>query len=461
MPTETTVGFVLMLDSSYSMYDAISQVVIDAKAFVRQALPNDQFGVNQFNDTGTWVYPTGSSPTIVTVGPSLTETAQAAQAIQSSVVPAGGYTNLGAAIQLGNALIAQANTVGKGFVILSDGQWNTGPDPATVLGSTPPIYVAGLGPYLSQQMFQPLLSKNPNSKFYSQPNAYQMMQIFNDIRAVPPDVALTANALGSYSGSDYTLTPSTIAGDSDEAQFTVVWSDARCQYTSGYPSGYQVNVVLIDPSGRTSSATPTITGDGYCIFNLDGVQPGTWNTLVQYSVPQPVYGTMGGFQLDTQVNMEVAAPTMQAAGEPLRFTAQVTDEGQPVEGLTVRSHLTRPLLSVENALRTYADEMRTVRPDEAMLEQGASEDIARLAALRAARADQGDILATTQAFAIGEPDGDGGYAFEHADTHQAGPYSVRLHVTGVNPATGKSFSRTTSFSTLVGSAEDADAAATA
>lgn len=445
MPGQTTVSVVPMLDISGSMSTAMGIVKIDAKAFVRSARPNDQIAVVAFTDSSSVIYPIPAA--MVTVSQSLNETALAAQAIQG--LNTGNMTNMGQAIQQGNSLIATATGSVKAFVILSDGMSNVGPDPTTVLGATPPIFVAGLGPYVQQSYFQPLLNKNANSRYYNAPNAYQMMQIFNDIRATPPDVAATSNALASYSGADYQLVSNQVAAGTDEAQMSVVWSDPNYHYTSGNPSGYAVNVVLIDPNGNTTSLQPVIADPGYAIFNLTNPQPGNWQALVQYSVASQVWGTAAGFEFDTAVGLYVDAPSTLAAGQPLVARAQVLDEGKPVEGLTIRAHLVRPAISVANALARHAEALRSVIPDAGLLADGLDENLAKFETYRRQRAPQEDVLPRTPAFVKLTPDDAGGYLLSFVDTQEAGAYDVVLNVDGTNPVTGRSFTRTRRFSTLV------------
>jgi hypothetical protein len=452
MPTETKVGFVMMLDSSGTMHDATPMVKIDAKAFVRQAMAGDQFGINQFNNNATWIYPGGATPQIATVGEDLLATKDAAQAIENLVQanPMSCMTDLGDAVALGNAMIGQATTDVKAFVILSDGMWNKGPNPSTILGNNPPIFVAGLGPYLQKEMFDPLLAKNPKSKFYWQPNAYQMMLVFDEIRSLPTDVGLMSNALSSYQGADYVIIPSVVSADSEVAQFAVVWSDSRFHYTSDTPNGYNVNVALIDPSGKTLATQPSIAEPGYCIFNLPSVQPGTWRTLVQYSVPQPAWGTHAGFQFNTVANLEVVAPNVCKVGNPLRFTARLLDEGKPVEGLTIHAHVTRPSISLGGAISKYKRELEKIQPNPKLLEKGATEAIAKLAALRVAHLAKGDILAPVLQHAVMRPKANGVYEGCITETKEAGPYGIEITVTGTNPATKRSFSRNKRFAVLVG-----------
>ncbi|WAC61377.1 vWA domain-containing protein [Brevundimonas sp. SL130] len=444
MPGQTTVSVVPMLDISSSMSSAMGIVKIDAKAFVRSARPNDQLGVIAFGDTSSVIYP--SPPGLVTVSPSLNETALAAQAIQG--LNTQNLTNMGQAMQQANGLIANATGSVKAFVLLSDGYWTTGPDPTPILGATPPIFVAGLGQYVQQSYFQAMLAKNTASKYYNAPNAYQMMTIFNDIRATPPDVAAASNALTSYSGADYQLVPNQIAADTEEVQISVVWSDPSYYYTAGNPAGYAINIVLIDPNGATSPLQPVIADPGYAIFNLANPQPGVWQTLVQYSVGSPVWGTSAGFEFDTQVNLHFDAPATLTAGAPLVARAQVLDEGQPVEGLVIRASIDRPAVSVANALVRHAEALKAVIPDPDLLGEGRDEMIAKLQTHQR-RQTGAPILSQIPSvhWMTAAPDGSYGLVFPH--TAEAGSYNVVLHVDGSNPRTGRSFSRTRRFSTLV------------
>jgi hypothetical protein len=447
MPGLTNVAVVPMLDISASMESAMGIVKIDGKAFIRSARPNDQISVVAFTDSSTIVY--SNNGQLVTVSQSLVETALAAQAIEQ--LNTGNLTNIGQAIEQGNQLIASAISGNvPAFVLLSDGMATTGPAPATILRSTPPLYIAALGPYAKQSYFQTMLNMNANSRYYNQPNAYQMMQMFNAIRAAPVDAGLTSNALAAYSGSDYQLQPNVIVGDSDEAQINAVWSDSRFYYTSGNPSGFAINVVLIDPSGNTSPLQPVITDGGYAIFNIANPQPGTWQALIQYAVPSPIWGTTAGFEFDTQVNLRVDAPRTLKAGEPLRATAQVLDEGKPVEGLTIQATVTRPSISIANALVKHAEALANVRPDSALLEGGASEDIAKLETYRRSQSENGDILRVVPSLVTLDPQPDATHTLTFTNTLEAGSYNVKLTVEGRNPVTKKRFSRTDMFSTLVG-----------
>lgn len=444
---ETTIGYVLMLDTSGSMGDAIGQVKIDAKAFVGCSKYKDQFGINQFNYNASWVYPNDAN--IVTVDENLSVLNDATNAIEQKVVATYGMTNLGEAISFGNQMIAQANTTRKAFIILSDGASNTGTAPESVLGDEPPIFIAGLGSYVKESNFQKLLAKNTNSKFYWRPTAIDMMEMFNDIRAIPNDVAATANQTNAYNGSNFQIIESDISSESEEAQFSVVWTDQRCQYTSGNPSGYNINVLLYDPTGKKTSYKPAITGPGYCVFNVNGVRPGTWKTLVQYSVPDSLYGTTGGFEFNTLTTLDIEAPYIHKIGKPLTFTAKLLNDGKPTENAIVQAQVISPKISVENALHKYKNELLNVAPDDNFIKKGVEENIAKLHTLRMSKLKTEDILPTAKNALILKQNKNGYFECNIIPT-EAGAYNIKITAHGVNPVTKKHFSRVAEHAILVG-----------
>lgn len=449
MSGKTTVGVVPMLDISGSMLNAIAIVKINAKAFIQSALPGDQIGLVSFASNANRIYP--NTNTLVTVTSGLTETGAAARTIDP--LQASGLTNMGDAINIAKTMLATSTADGNAFVLLSDGWYNVGPNPNDILPTSPPIYIAALGNNAPERHFATMLAKNPLSTYYNQPNAYQMMQMFNDIRGVAPDIGVMANKRDLYqNGANFTITNSIVSSDSEIAQFNVVWNDPSLQYTSDHsPSPGKVNVVLIDPAGRTTRLRPQIVGAGYCIFNVNNCQPGTWKTLVQYDIRNnTTYGATAGFQLDTVVNMKVSAPNMVKRGEPIKFKAQVLDDGDPVENLKITSTITKPAISTKNALHKYSSELKHIVPHEKYLDSGMPEEIAKLNTYQDLQGSHHDLMPTQSLFHnLTEDKENGDYNGEILDTNQAGGYSVMVNVEGTNAKTGRSFSRAKMFGTLV------------
>lgn len=438
---KNTVGSILMLDVSGSMYDALARVKINAQAFISELLlPDDQFGINQFSDNASWVYPTKDQK-IVKVSADYKEVKEAS--VQIEGIRTYNMTNMGEAIKLGNAMIKQATTDRKSFVILSDGVWNVKPYPEDILTGEPPIYVAGLGSSLTPSRFEPLLKKNSASKYYHSPDVAGMMEMFNDIRGEASHVNVLANKNLSYSGSNYKRVPVMVSSDTGEAQFSFVWPDKRFKYTSKEPGGFNMRIYLLDPDNKKIAAEPTIVGDGYCIYNLKNARKGQWNALVEYSLPQSVIGTIGSFEFDSSVKMNIEAASFQSAGEPLDFKVDLSDNGQPIEDLKIDARILQPTISVDNALRMFEPKLMQLKSTLAGLNgpQEESNPLANLNQLRLnlIEAGQGDILALKPSIQTLSFSKDGFYKGVIRDTKEAGSYTVEVTVSGTSPVTGTPF----------------------
>ena len=428
-------GVVMMLDLSGSMFSVMPMIKIDSKAFVRCSRAGDQFGVNAFSDKARWVYPSGCDPDIATVTAGLRETEEAVQLIEN--LQAHGRTNIGDAIRLGNQMIKKSSAATKAFVLLSDGWSNCGLDPVLVLEDEPPLYIAGLG-LLETPCFKSLIAKNKKSRFYSAPNAYEMMQIFNYIVSDSSDTNLTVNSLKQYSaGSDYILESFDVSEEDNDAQLSVVWSDKKYKYTRQTPYGDSINVTLIEPSGKQSSAVPEIVDDGYCIFNLHNVQPKQWKLLIQYSTKEALSGTVGGFEFHTSIKTDLTLPTYIKKGESFHVAvAARSDKG--LDKLTVKAEMTRPDFCVDKVLERFAGELRHFE-----LENEAEND--RCACLKKLRArklkdENIDILPlkhiTTAAASF---DKDEGHTLTVDDTDNSGAYNIKVEICGVDQATQRPF----------------------
>lgn len=277
--------------------------------------------------------------------------------------------------------------------IVTDGAWSRGQEPAASR------YIAGLGRLQQYDSMRAWLSTHTHSTFYNAPSPWQLTQAFNDIRALQGEIALVANDATLCAGTNYYAVRNEITAGAIAAQLSVVWSDAGYRYTAGRPAGQAINVTLIDPMGNICPVRPAFAASGYAMFRLVRPLPGVWHVLVQFDVATPVWTTVAGMEFGSQVRLDVDAPRLLRTGNLLKARVCVTDEGAPVAGLRVRAHLTRPDTS---------------------------------------------ITCSTLAAAAG-----GAYTFTCTDTFDVGAYDVVLQVDGVNPATGRSFTRNKRFSTLV------------
>lgn len=441
MNEEKTLAFVLMLDTSGSMYWDMDMVKIDAKAFVRQARKGDQFAINHFSNNASWVYPTGNSPQLLTVSSDLHETKDSLKYIEA--LQSGGVTAMGEAIKLGNQIMGNSHltTDLKAYVILSDGMHNEGINPQDVLGAEPPVYIAALG-QVYKPYFDKLIAKNTKSKFYNQPNAYQMMLMFNQIIADSNDNELIMNDLDEYQeGADYVLKRFQVSSDDNSAQVNVVWSDKKYEYTSGTPGGNGINIVLIDPDDKNTDIKPDIAEDGYCIYNLENVKPGEWKVLIQYSVPEKITGTIGGVDFYTDIRTNMILPASIKADESLDIRVSALNGKDVLEDAKVTAKIARPVMSVDYIMDRYGEDIDGfMRDNDENTEMDISDAMKKLHAqiLKTEHKDIFEKEVRTHELVLSK---DGEYVLELDEVNNTGICNVDIKVEGINPKTGLPFTR--------------------
>lgn len=436
-------AFVLMLDTSDSMRNAINMVKIDAKAFVRQARSGDQFAINQFSDNASWVYPTGRSPQLLTVSDDLHETKNALNYIEALKTQC--MTAMGEAIKLGNQVIenSKITTDLKAYVILSDGMQNRGDEPQDVLGKEPPVYIAALG-NVSQRYFNQLIAKNPKSKFYNQPNVNDVMSMFNQILADANENELMLNDLDTYQkGADYVLKRFYISSDDNAAQVNVVWSNKKYQYTSGYPQGNNINVVLIDPDNNNTNIKPDISEDGYCIYNLENVKPGEWKVLIQYSIPEVINGTIGGVDFYTDIKTDLLLPTEIGIDEPLDIRVSALNDKDVLENVKVTARVSQPVMSEKDIKTRYAKKLRTIMQNTDADNPKKMNETAAMNKLQSQilQTEHKDIFAKKMSLHKLSLSRDGKYTLALDGVNKSGLCNVDIKIEGINPKTKIPFTR--------------------
>ncbi|MFT4224748.1 vWA domain-containing protein [Dysgonomonas sp.] len=445
-----TIGFVLMMDASGSMFDAMTQVKINTKAFIDKMTTNDQFGVNCFNNYAYWVYPTGTSPVIATItgyDKDTPEKKAARDAIER--MQASGLTNIGDAISKGYPLLQQANTDKKVFILLSDGAHNEGTHPKDVLTSQYPIYIAGLGPFLDEKYFAELVNKHSESKYFHRPDVADVEQILNDIRGLAPDTSILTNQKVAYQGSYYQETSSIVSTQTGHAQFTVVWNDKRFRYTNQDAGGFNLKVYLIGPTGKRYTNPPTIVGEGYCIFNLTDARSGRWRTFVEYSVPQLTFATNGAFEFGATTRLDIHAANNIHTDEVLKYGVELTDNGIPLEGLQVQARILQPVISTEKALVKYANQLDQMNFQPSAANDQPSDCITRLQRFRIENLPYGDILGFRQSSSRLDFSKEGLYEGLLTDTKEAGFYTIEITASGKNRLTGQEVRLTKTHTLLV------------
>lgn len=231
----------------------------------------------------------------------------------------GSWTNIGAAISFANEREKKLSTDIQAYVLLSDGCHNYGQNPTDILGAEPPVYIAGLGPHMQESLFTGMLRKNVRSKFYNSPNVVDMMMVFNQILADSSQSILTLNELDAFSGTNYCVHEFTVPGEGNNTMLNFVWSDKNYHYTSGYPDKKKINLVLIDPKGKSTSIMPVIVDDGFCIYDLRNVRPGVWKILSQYAVETPISATIGVIQTGASYSINLTGNQNIPKGESTDF----------------------------------------------------------------------------------------------------------------------------------------------
>jgi hypothetical protein len=446
-----SISSVPIIDNSASMtQNGFVQITkIDSKAFVRHFREGDRLAVVQYSDTASVAYPPNGR-SLATVGPALSETADAADVIQALAFN-GWATDIGAGILTARSLVDSAPEP-RALVLLSDGQHNYGTDPLSVLPSYP-IHTCAMGVGSDTALLSQIASRTGGTYHFT-PRLVDMMQIYNQIRGDQQSVALVVNQLSDVDADDGMLIPATIAAGTPAAQFGVVWTNTTIQYTSGSPSLNRVAITLVDPSLNTLPLQPQVIGDGYVVFNVPNPAQGQWQVQVEYGGGVGMSMTAGGFEVGVNtvrdIRLEVSAAPVSRLGEPLRFTARVTDGGVPVEGLQVHAEVVQPTISVAGALKAYAGRLASVDPHPADISRGMPEPLARLMALRRSLLPEEDILAHRTSTHALTPAPGGTHTGEVSDTSHAGSYTLKLDVTGHSPVSGTPFQRSRRLSVHVG-----------
>lgn len=433
-----TLGFVMMLDVSGSMSSWIEAVKLDACAFVDCLQRGDQLAINKFNEHASWIYPSGQNPDFVTI----TDIEQL-KAVDAAIqkITSSGSTNIGEAIELANQMIQKATTDVKAFVLLSDGDHNTGTHPKFVLGAEPPIYVAGLGQYLRKEYFDEMLAKNAKSKYYNAPNQAEMMTMFYQILADASEANLSLNKLRKNvpSGRYYIIEEFTIT--SNLAQVCVVWSDKKFRYTNGMPEKNRMSIILCDPDGRKKDYQPEIDENGYCIFNLMNAKPGKWNVFIQYNNPEPFSVTVSAIDRNAKIKTEVAVPLFIEFGEIIPIEISVTKNEELLQNLTIRTTIAQSVRSIDETLSLYSRELDLISTLEC---EDCNEEEAMISKLKILednllKKEGIDLFEKKYSIQLLQPNSNGYYRGSIEDTLVPGIYNIDINIEGIDPETGIQF----------------------
>lgn len=442
MGTSTPVVAIPIVDTSASMSQSgyVAITVIDTKAFISNALADDYIGVASYDTAGRVTYG------LTLVDQNLAVPAAAANAVQNLAF-SGSCTNIGSGLQTAVNMLASAPAgMSKGLVLLSDGYQNCGTAPLPLPTGTPRVFACAMGPTSDQGLMQRIATTSGGTYYYA-PYVYNMMQIYNQIRALNPSSQLLANAYKNAAPYDSLLIPATISAGNDLGQFSVVWSDASIPFVKGQPGLNQISVTLVNPSGTVLTPSPALQGGGYVVFNVPNPPTGQWYIQVEYGGTKPQGLTGGAFEFSPSGNaapirMSAKAPTVVKAGAPISYTINLEDGDTPISGQQIHAELTKPKISVRNALSTYSHLFKDIAlPDDVADRYIGHPDLGRLQHLHQTQLPNMDLLPHIKQSSFLTQAKDGSYSGEIRDTLQAGSYNLQFHVTGFSKKSGTAFSR--------------------
>lgn len=365
-----TVGLVIDTSGSMSNNGYVANTVIDSKAFVSMALqPGDQFTVVQYSTSGANVYPaTGTS--LATVDAQLTVPAAAATAIQNLTFDgwSTNITNANGGVPFAASFIS--STDDAALVLLTDGYQNDGSNPPAL--PSYPVYVCGMGANVDTTFLQNIATQTGGT-YYTIPYVSTMMQIYNEIRGNATtfaNVQLIANQLQPCPPLNFLYLPVTVDDTATVAEFAVTWDNPSYTYTSSaQPTGNQVSITLVDPSGNVVATTPVVIGEGYVVFQVSSPATGGWNTQIEYAGATggpAIHFTVGVFSFASAASaVTLLVEQEPAAGGGAKLIARAMQHGKPLPGVRVEAETVTPTVSEKEALERHRDALQSldVPPD--------------------------------------------------------------------------------------------------
>jgi hypothetical protein len=432
----TPAKIVPIIDISGSMQTSsyITPAKSDADTFVNMFQPQDKFAVLAFNQVVARVYPltanltTNSNPNI------LSEASAAIQRLQAS-----GSTNIGDAIKAANGLL-QSESNPRGEVLLSDGMWNVGPDPLTVLPTGIPIYTIALGNNGQLDTLREIARRTGGQYFFA-PDPIGLASIYYDILEKGKVGQIVTNALQTVTPTQPMRNVVKLPAGLTSASIAVNWATPGFAWTTNYPpAAGQITTRVLDPDFNPYNLPPVYRYYGFVVFTIANPKPGNWFFDTYFGGGATCNVTIGALEPtnDTQVRL-VAPATSARAGDRVVIHGRAFHEEQLLAGVQVTASVDRPSITEADAMRTHAEALRGVQlQEEASDSQHA--DLRRLTALRAQLLPNVDILPRHRVPAAVAQSASGEFEITVL-TDLPGDYMVRVETVGNHPNGGE-FMRT-------------------
>lgn len=333
---------VFVLDRSGSMSgERIDFAKRAANLFVDFLRDGDSVGVVSFADTAA----VNLSLTQITGGG-----AKAAAKAAINSLDANGSTNIGGGLQTGlGQFTSQMNhSCNSIIILLSDGDHNVGPTPASVIPAIQDAGVTvlsvGLGSGISASGQSTLqnVANQTGGRYFSVTNAFSLVGLFLRITYESFGSGLLVRApLPITTGQTQEVVAMVEAGTAS-ATFAVAFANQSDQITLSLrsPSGQIVN----EADAANDPNLELIVSPNSRALRLRTPEPGNWRIVVTAgtvsqtgAIEVQAFGDHDGVQL----NLSVAKDTLTAA-EAVQLLATPRFEGAAVAGATVTGTVTRP-----------------------------------------------------------------------------------------------------------------------
>ncbi len=395
---------------------------------------NGQVGLVKFNDSAEKLF---ERSTLDSDGKILEKAIKAVDSLSAT-----GGTNIADAIKTGHTMLNGASDFyNKAMILFSDGDWNTGGDPRRNLPTDIPIYTIGYGSNTSKLEYLKTIATKTKGRYHPTGDPLMLMTIYNEIIQETRVAQTVANA-GSKVG-EYGLfrTSANIPAGEPWHLFVSKWDDNSLTYTGTTPGRGQIQVVLNSPAGDV--VTPDVVeapeGEGYAVLKVNNPVAGTWQITTHpakfktksLAVAHGVFTELGA--IDT-------ALTPHSVNSPLRVTAQVTENGVPLDNVDIHAYSVHPRYSYEELMDRHKEDVKRIIDSQDFPEDVDPEEAA-LQVLSQEQPELGLFHHECKPGARVSRDGDG-HLVEIQSYKQGVPNAVYVEMSGTSPSTGRTFQQT-------------------
>ena len=416
-----TIALIVDCSGSMTWYNYLDYAKTDAATFANIMQIGDGCCVVSFSDSAYL-----NQALITLTSQNITSVCTNIQSIHSVDM-----TNISAGIQLANQQIGSSASP-HGMVLLSDGMWNEGVDPMTVLPNNIPIYTIALGDHGELDIMQRIATATSGTYNYA-PGYRELARIYNNIAAQTQVAEVVRNSLDSVQPLYYKEYTTNITAGISMGTFTLNWDNINVAYTPNTPTGNQINIVLYDPNNNKFTGSPVYVASGSVVFEVANPIPGNWTVGCWYA------GTAGTPALDctwgtfeppgTAALSLTSASQLLSAGEEPQIEVHFHDYENPIKNPIIRATVSAPQHSYESIAQNYAKELQEIIPDENLMKDGVPEDKARISALN--QKMNGTLLTRHDRPLFNVTTGtDGKHAIKLTDTAISGTYNVHVEATG-------------------------------